>query len=97
MVHVIEVHLIDDCFDDSVTRELVLDTPLDEVIMRAMAAEGSLQYHPEFPRPYFRIQRPEDTIIQGVFGRHSCRVILPRQASEQAKVLLITLIEKGEV
>lgn len=96
MVQVTDVHVIEDCFDDSITRELVLDAPLDEGLMRAMAAGADLQYHPEFPRPYFRIHRPEDIVIQGVLGRLTCRVVLPRHGTEQAQAKLITLIEKGE-
>jgi hypothetical protein len=77
----VEVRPVADCFDADLVREVELDQALDEPVMRALAVEASLQYYPDFPRPYFRIERPGDCTLQGVLGAATFRITFTRTAS----------------
>lgn len=65
---------LEDCFDGSVTYQFELDRAVDERLMFRLAQGGSIDYHPEFPRPYFRITQPHAWIVQGIIGNTSFRV-----------------------
>ena len=53
MHKVTAIRHVEDCFDGDFIKEFELDAPLDTAIMNRLAEKARLQYHPEFPRPYF--------------------------------------------
>jgi hypothetical protein len=61
--------------------------------MRRMACHGRLQFFPDFPRPYFRIDRSRTYVVQGVLGNTSVRVTFSPLAPSDAEEQLRTLIE----
>lgn len=96
MTEVAHMQMLEDCFESSVTWELTIDQPFDELLMRRLAEGGKLDFHPEFPRPYFRISQPSAWIIQGVIGNKTFRVTgMPSFAGDPASNIKC-LIEQGE-
>lgn len=53
---VLEIRLVEDCFNRSQIREFVLDHPVDVASVRRLGEFGELELHSEFPRPFFRIR-----------------------------------------
>ncbi len=96
MCRVIAVRHVEDCFDGDFIREFELDSPLDESIMRRLADDAKLQYYPDFPRPYFRIDRRGACTIQGVIGKTTFRVTFARSAPKDTEKILTRQIQKGE-
>ena len=94
MAKVVEVRLIENCLDSSAVKELCLDTPLDEGIMKRVSSQGTLQYFPDFPRPYFRVDRSRTYVLQGVLGNRSFRVTFSPMAAESAEAELVALVEQ---
>lgn len=92
-MHVIDSQLLESCIDKSVVRALHLSESLGERVMHRMARRGRLQYFPHFPRPYFRIDRSQVYVVQGVFGNREVRVTFSPQAGADAEAELIALIE----
>jgi hypothetical protein len=45
----------------------------------SMARLGQLQYHKNFPRPFFQIKCPDGTLVKGVEFAAEFRVIFPRK------------------
>ncbi len=95
MCRVIAVRHVEDCFDGDFIREFELDSQLDESIMRRLADDAELQYYPDFPRPYFRIDRRGSCTIQGVIGKTTFRVTFARSAAKDMENVLKRLIQKG--
>lgn len=93
MVHVLGSQVLENCLDSSVVKELQLSAPVDEVVMRRIARHGRLQFFPDFPRPYFRLDRSRAYVVQGVFGNTSVRVTFSPLADADAEAQLRTLIE----
>jgi len=87
---------LEDCFDRSMAYELELDVALDEAGMRWLAEGDSLDFHPEFPRPYFRIERRRIWLLQGVLGNRTLRVTLLGEERERQLDELKSLIDRGE-
>ena len=96
MCRVIEVRHVEDCFDGDFIKEFELDQPLDEAVMRRLADDGELQYFPNFPRPYFRIDRRGVCTIQGVIGKKTFRVTFSRSGPKDAEHMLRTQVQKGD-
>jgi hypothetical protein len=93
MVHVVGSQLLENCLDRSVVKEIRLSDPVGEAAMRSMARHGRLQYFPDFPRPYFRIDRSRMYVVQGVFGNTLLRVTFSPLADADAEEQLRILIE----
>jgi hypothetical protein len=94
MTQVIEIRPAPNCFDGAFMKEVELDTPIDEPLMRRVAHGAALSFHPEFPRPYFRIQLARAFTVQGVIGSTSLRATLSRSDTEGAMDLLRRRIEE---
>ncbi len=95
MCRVTDVKLVEDCFDGARVREFSVDAPLDETAMKRLAVGGSLAYYPDFPRPYFRIQRRGDYVFQGVIGKSTFRVTFDRSAPKEVEDILKTQLERN--
>jgi hypothetical protein len=80
-----EVRPLEDCFDGSAVLCYCFDAPWTREDILALGALGRLDYFPEFPRPYFRLQTGLGLQAQGVQGECTCRVVLPRLGREQAR------------
>jgi len=93
MVRVTGSLVLENCLDRSVVKEIQLSEPVGEVVMRRLARQGRLQYFPDFPRPYFRLDRSRTYVVQGVFGNTSVRVTFSSLAEADAEDQLRTLIE----
>ena len=96
MTRVLAVTLLENCLDNSTVKELALDAPLDETIMRAAAKDAKLNYYPHFPKPYFRIDRAHCYVIQGVLGNRTLRVTFSPSATEETETALCHAIETAE-
>ncbi len=72
---------IEDCFDGSFIKEFVLRVPSDREFIYKLSHNCSLDYYPEFPRPFFRIENRGHWMIKGVEGANTFRVIFSRNAT----------------
>lgn len=96
MTTVVDVRLLETCLDRTSTFEVRLDEPLSEAVMRRLATGARLDFHPEFPRPYFRIDRPTAWVAQGVLGNTCFRLTGSTHGANDPVRLLRDLIEKGD-
>lgn len=83
----------DNCLDSSPVKEIFLCTSVDEETMRCAAHRGRLQYFPDFPKPYFRIDRNSSWVIQGVIGSSSLRITLSTTNAQDKLAELCDLLE----
>lgn len=93
MVRVVSSQILENCLDRSVVKEIHLSEAVGEAVMRRMARHGKLQFFPNFPRPYFRIDRSQTYVVQGVFGKTSLRVTFSPLAAADAEEQLCVLVE----
>ena len=96
MCRVTAVRHVEDCFDGDFIKEFELDSPLDETLMTRLAHDAELQYYPDFPKPYFRIERRGVCTIQGVIGKMTFRVTFARSAPKDMENVLKRQIQKGK-
>jgi hypothetical protein len=96
MCKVIAIRHVEDCFDDDFIKEFELDRPLDERLMKRMAVEAKLQYFPNFPKPFFRIDKRGAYTVQGVIGKATFRVTFDRSGAENMEGVLKCQLEKGD-
>ncbi|MBN2526461.1 MAG: hypothetical protein JXR76_08705 [Deltaproteobacteria bacterium] len=95
MTRVLSIKLLENCLDSSTVKEVSLDGPIDETLMRRLVEDGTLKYYPHFPRPYFRIERARQYVIQGVINNDSLRVTFSPQATAQTEQHLQTQIDQS--
>jgi hypothetical protein len=77
-----ESRKVEDCFDGSRIYEYRLtQRTLDEALIKSLAAIGTLEYFPKFPRPFFRVRSRDGLQLKGVQGERTFQVILPGKVS----------------
>lgn len=76
MPHLLDLLTLSSCLDSTEAVEIELDGPVTEELIRRLGKEGSLQYFPHFPRPYFRIDHPSSWLVQGIVGSSKLRIQL---------------------
>jgi hypothetical protein len=89
---VTDIELIEHCIDGSLMKNLFLDESIDEGLIHKLGETGKLDYYPNFPRPFFKIEREGYYIIKGVLNNNSIRVILDGKRHEEAQNELIDFI-----
>jgi len=94
-VEVTRIEFADGCVTSAKAAQLHLDSPLEETDMRALATDASLQYRPDFPRPYFRIHRSREYVLQGVLGSTTLRVTLLPLSNDQTLSHITELLTSG--
>lgn len=92
MTSIVNISLLENCLDSSVVKSIQLDTPMDESFMHTIAQQGRLQFYADFPKPYFRIERPFHYVLQGVLGNDSLRVTFSPSASDTTEAELCDCI-----
>ena len=70
------------CFDDSFIKEVIFDQPISKEFIDFLGEIGELQYFPDFPRPFFKVDCPERFILKGVEGSLKAQLILYRKNIE---------------
>ena len=73
---VIEIKDIEDCFDGSFIRELLLDENTDKNFIQSLSQFGQLRYFPDFARPFFKVLVPKVAEFKGVEGNNTIRLLL---------------------
>jgi hypothetical protein len=78
-LNIIKVKELEDCFDGSFMKEVLLDEQVSCEFIHYIGQFGELQYYPDFARPYFRIDIADRCIIKGVEGNRTFRLIIHRK------------------
>ena len=82
---VIATEKIEDCFDGSRVYRYQFDQPWSAPSILQLQQVGSLQFFPDFPRPFFRLHTDAGVQITGVGDEDSCRVVFPNLNQAQLK------------
>jgi len=90
-MRVLEVKDVEDCFDGSFIKELLLDEETDKHFIQSLGMIGTLCYFPEFARPFFKVKVPEIAEIKGVQGNQTIRLLL---YSEKSMEWLNTFVQR---
>lgn len=75
---VIEVRHVEDCFDGSLIKELLLSGEISQDLIFSLAKGGNLQYFPHFARTFFKIRMPGVYDVKGIEGSRTMRVHFKR-------------------
>ncbi|MBN2238240.1 MAG: hypothetical protein JW712_00570 [Dehalococcoidales bacterium] len=73
---VLDIKDIEDCFDGSLIKELLLEKEIRQDDIYALGEGNHLQYFPEFPRPFFKIRNAGLWDVKGIEGNTTMRVHL---------------------
>ena len=74
-MNVISTRKVEDCFDGSRVFEVVLDEESSESFVQHMGGLGRLEYFRDFSRPFYRVTRDGEFMINGVEGSRSFQVV----------------------
>ena len=80
-MQVLQVKTVEDCFDGSFIKEFLLSSIITEAFVKKLGETGELDYFPDFPRPFFRIERKDSYQIKGVLKSKTFRVIFNHQCN----------------
>ena len=81
-MRVIDKQQIEDCFDGSSIYGYTFDEPVSREDVFSLKAVGTLDYFPNFARPFFRVRTGNGMQIKGIEGDKIIRVIYPSKDRE---------------
>ncbi len=84
-----EVKHVEDCFDGSLIKELLLSEGITKELIYKLGSKGDVQYFAHFARPFFKIRVAGLYDMKGIEGNKSMRVHL----KEPGNFTLDNLIE----
>ncbi len=88
---------VDDCLDGLIMKKIDFDQPVDENFIAFMGQFGELEYHPDFARPYFRIDFEKSFILKGVEGNLQITLILSRENPDKSITDFKNLLEDYQI
>lgn len=93
-MQIAEIKKVEDCFDGSVIFKYFFSDELDEDVMRKIGEGGKLQYYPDFPRPFFKIETSAGLQIKGILGDKDIEVVFPQTGKGEKKKEFETNLER---
>jgi len=73
---VIETRHVEDCFDGSLIKELLLAEEITKQFILLLGKDGNVQYFSHFARPFFKIRLAGLYDIKGIEGNKTMRIHL---------------------
>ncbi|MBD3217913.1 MAG: hypothetical protein GF310_06500 [candidate division Zixibacteria bacterium] len=84
---------VDGCLDGLIMKKVGFDQPVDEKFYAFMGQFGELEYHPDFARPYFRVDVEKSFVLKGVEGNSEITLILSRENPDKSITHFKNLLE----
>jgi hypothetical protein len=75
----------EDCFDDGQSFRYWLESRLSREDIETLGQFGTLDYYPDFPRPFFRVIADNGAQIKGVQDELSFLVVYPKGQVDKVK------------
>jgi hypothetical protein len=89
---IIAIKNIENCIAGNDTKEVIFDAPVTRDFIHYLGKNSDLQYFPNFPRPFFKIEVQGKYLLKGIESERIIKIIL----KEPFETSLQTLIEKVE-
>jgi hypothetical protein len=90
---VVEIRHVEDCFDGSLIKELLLSHAISQDLIFSLGKGGKVQYFPHFARPFFKIRVAGVYDIKGIEGNMSMRIHLKNPGEYSLDDFINFLIE----
>lgn len=71
-----------DCYNGSLIREFDFAEPIGETLIMHLGRDKKLDYFPDLPKPYFRIEAKGKYILRGIRGSTTMRAVLKQPHPE---------------
>jgi hypothetical protein len=84
---------VDDCLDGLIMKKIIFDRPVNLDFIAFLGRFGALEYHPDFARPYFRIDVDRSFVLKGVEGKSEITLILSRENPDKSITHFKNLLE----
>ncbi len=75
-MRVVESKHVEDCFDGSLIKEVLFDSPVTKEFVFKIGADGTIQYFDNFAKPFFKIRLQGIYDIKGIAGHKTIRIHL---------------------
>ncbi len=81
-MRVVEAKKIEDCLDGSMIKDFSMDEPVDRSFIRHLGVDGTLEYFPDFARPFYRVTKDGMYVLKGVEGNTTFQVVFVTDEEE---------------
>lgn len=73
-MQVVKIKHVEDCFDGSLIKELLLSEEISRNFIFAVGKDGDIQYFDNFARPFFKIRIHGRYDLKGIQGNRTMRI-----------------------
>jgi hypothetical protein len=80
---VISIKNIDDCFESTNVRDVIVDSPIDKKFIDYLGKLGKLIYETSLEKPYFKVIVRAKYTVKGSQGNKTIRMMFPENAGDQ--------------
>lgn len=74
---VIKIKKVEDCYESSNSRDIVLSSPITKDFIDYLAKLGKSFFFEDFDIPYFKVIVKGEYTIKGALGKKTIRILLP--------------------
>ncbi len=85
---VVAINVLEDCFDGSFRKEIVLEQTITPEFIRYLGQVGTLQYFPHFARPFFRLDA-QGFMLKGIQNNTYMHLLIIDPTKEAELLTLI--------
>ncbi|MBF0362829.1 MAG: hypothetical protein HQK49_17555 [Oligoflexia bacterium] len=86
---IINISIKEDCLDSTIIKEFAFDQSINREYINYLGKLGSMQYFPEFPKPFFSIIVDREFKIKGIEGEKTIRIIFDNKNDLEVEKRLI--------
>jgi hypothetical protein len=84
-MRIVNVEVVEECLEGTLAVRYTFDVAWTCEAIARLESIGTVEYFPEFPRPFFRVHTDLGADVRGVEASRTCRVVLPRSGSSEAR------------
>ncbi len=91
---IVAVREVEDCFDNTVSRDVVFDRPTDLEFIVSLGRIGRLRYHHSLARPFWRLQVDGLFTLKGIQRNNVARLVFKKGHYAESIEMLVNAVNQ---
>ncbi len=91
---IVAVREVEDCFDNTVSRDVVFDQPTDLEFIVSLGSLGRLRYYHNLARPFWRLQVEDLFSLKGIQRNNVARLVFKKGHYAESIEMLVDAVNR---
>lgn len=91
---IVAVREVEDCFDNTVSRDVIFDQPTDLEFIVSLGSIGRLRYYHSLAKPFWRLQVDGLFTLKGVQRKNVARLVFKKGRYAESIEMLVDAVNR---